>query len=88
MENSADSLRKQLVFLAERRSMAEVEQILSRFVAQRLAGLADDACRRVILLLQQTDLDLLEWLSGQREPPEGIDREVLDWIAPYRIVAV
>lgn len=83
MENSV-FLRKRLVFLADRRSMAEMERILLRFLADCLPDLADDACHRVMdLLQQQSDPDLLDWLGGLKEPPENVDREVLAWIAPY-----
>lgn len=83
MESDASLLKKQLLFLAERRSMAEMERILSRFMEARLAGLEEDGCRRVEALLQQADADLLDWLSGHKEPPHGVDREVLRWIVPY-----
>lgn len=80
---SSEHLRRQLLFLADRRSMAEMEQILARFLKERLSHLEEEACRRIMALLQQTDADLLDWLPGLKEPPEGVDREVLGWISPY-----
>ncbi len=80
---SSEFLHKRLAFLADRRSMAEMEQILARFLADRLHGLEGDACQRVIDLLQQSDADLLDWLSGLKEPPVAVDREVLGWISCY-----
>ena len=87
MASRDDIIRKRLVFIAERRSMSEMEQLLSRFLAGQLDQLTDEACERMILLLQQSDLDLLDWLSGFREPPVGVDREVLGWMAGYRTVS-
>ena len=72
-----------MIFLAERRSMAEMEQLLTRFLAERLHLLEDEECRRIIVLLQYADADLLDWLSGVKEPQEGVDREVLGWVSCY-----
>ncbi|MBF0460401.1 MAG: succinate dehydrogenase assembly factor 2 [Magnetococcales bacterium] len=80
MENR-ETIRKRLIFLAERRSIAEMERVLSRFLAERFAQLTDEECQRVIVLLQQPDWDLLDWLSDLQEPAEGVDREALEWIA-------
>ena len=79
MENS-EILRKQLILLAQRRSMAEMEHILDRVLADGLSHWGDETCQRMIALLQHSDLDLLDWLSGLREPEEGIDREALGWL--------
>ncbi|MBF0162223.1 MAG: succinate dehydrogenase assembly factor 2 [Magnetococcales bacterium] len=80
MENS-EILRKRLILLAERRSMAEMERILGRLLASRLSGWDDEVCQRVIALLHHSDLDLLDWLAGLKKPEEGVDREVLGWLA-------
>lgn len=82
---SDDPLRKQLIFQAEIRSIAEMERILSRFLAEQFSLLTDEACQRLLLLLQHSDLDLLEWLSGLQEPPVGVDREALSWIASTHV---
>lgn len=82
---SDDALRKQLIFQAEIRSMAEMERILSRFLREHLPLLSDEACQRLLRLLQCSDLDLLAWLSGLQEPPTEVDREALGWIASTHI---
>ena len=80
---SSDALRRRLAFLADHRSMAEMERILGRFLANSLSHMDDGACHRVIDLLQQSDADLLDWMSALKEPPEGVDREVLSWLSSY-----
>lgn len=62
-------LQKQLAFVASRRSMAEMEQILDRFLKAEWQHLDDDQCRRLLQLLACPDADLLEWLSGITPPP-------------------
>ncbi len=60
--------------------MAEMERILGRFLAEQRPHLTAEICQRLLLLLQHSDLDLLDWLSGLAEPPEGVDRALLSWI--------
>ncbi|MEO5353895.1 MAG: succinate dehydrogenase assembly factor 2 [Magnetococcus sp. XQGC-1] len=80
---SSESLRKRLIFLAQRRSTAEMEGILGDLLAKRLPQWSDEECQRLITLLQYPDLDLLDWLSGVQEPPLAVDREVLGWLAAF-----
>ena len=63
--------------------MAEMEQLLTRFLAERLDSLEGEECRRIIALLHYADADLLDWLSGIKEPQAGVDREALRWISRH-----
>jgi succinate dehydrogenase flavin-adding protein (antitoxin of CptAB toxin-antitoxin module) len=76
MGSEADELaaeRRRLTFLASRRSMREVEQLLCHFVEQHLP-IADRAtCCHFSRLLSCEDADLIDWLLGMRPPPEDID---------------
>ncbi|MBF0095999.1 MAG: succinate dehydrogenase assembly factor 2 [Magnetococcales bacterium] len=80
MANS-ELLHKQLRWVASRRATAEMEQMLSRFLEQNLAGLTDEQCQRMVSFLDHSDWDILDWLAG-KPSPEGVDREPLSWILP------
>ncbi|WP_420904429.1 succinate dehydrogenase assembly factor 2 [Candidatus Magnetaquiglobus chichijimensis] len=69
--------RRRLVFLAGRRSMAEMERILERFLERELAGLDDRACAGFLELLEESDADLLDWMGGIKPIPERIDRSLM-----------
>jgi succinate dehydrogenase flavin-adding protein (antitoxin of CptAB toxin-antitoxin module) len=77
-------LQKQLFFQASRRSMAEVERILARFLGAQLLTLDDESCRRVLNFLNQSDPDILDWITGVSEAGEDIDKEVIDWLIQFR----
>ncbi|MBF0446641.1 MAG: succinate dehydrogenase assembly factor 2 [Magnetococcales bacterium] len=81
---SISPLQKQLFFYASRRSMSEMERILERFIVSQLQKLDDDACTRLLALLQQPDPDLLDWITGVVPPPATLDREALGWITRFR----
>ncbi len=86
MANDFPALRK-LAFIASRRSMAEMEVILDRFLQARRAELDEAACERLLILLQRADADLYDWLSGISEPSPGVDREALSWLDDFRRAA-
>jgi succinate dehydrogenase flavin-adding protein (antitoxin of CptAB toxin-antitoxin module) len=82
--SSVTALQKQLFFQASRRSMAEVERILARFIDSELQTLDDEACQRVLAFLDQPDPDILDWITGLTIPPAVVDGEVLSWLIRFR----
>jgi len=76
--------QKVLLFRALRRSMAEVERIMQRFIAQELAQMEDDACDRFMELLNHSDADLLDWLTGVKPPPVFVNRTDLEHLARFK----
>jgi succinate dehydrogenase flavin-adding protein (antitoxin of CptAB toxin-antitoxin module) len=82
---SVTAMQKKLFFQASRRSMAEVERILSRFIESELQSLDDQTCHRVLDFLDQPDPDILDWITGVISPPESIDRDVLSRLTRFRI---
>lgn len=78
------AMQKQLFFQAARRSMAEMERILARFIESDLLTLDDRSCGRVLAFLNHSDPDLLDWITGVTSPPASIDRDVLSWLTRFR----
>ncbi|MBF0159388.1 MAG: succinate dehydrogenase assembly factor 2 [Magnetococcales bacterium] len=63
-------LWRQLLFLADRRSLREMEELLQRFLASQRPLLNIDHCRCLIRLLQYDDSDLLSWISASQPIPD------------------
>ncbi|MBF8272582.1 MAG: hypothetical protein HW380_1687 [Magnetococcales bacterium] len=76
--------QKVLLFRALRRSMAEVERIMERFVAQELVHLDDAECDRFLELLNQSDADLMDWFAGIKVPPEGVNLDDLERLSRFK----
>ncbi|MBF0141049.1 MAG: succinate dehydrogenase assembly factor 2 [Magnetococcales bacterium] len=76
--------QKAFMFRALRRSMAEVERIMQRFVSSELASLDDDTCDRLLVLLDHSDADLLDWLTGVKPPPASVNREDLERLRCFK----
>ncbi|MBF0308141.1 MAG: succinate dehydrogenase assembly factor 2 [Magnetococcales bacterium] len=83
-EVDGDGLRRRLAFQASRRSMAEMEQVLSRFMAVEREKLDAKQCSRLLRVLEHPDADLLDWLTGIRQVPGDLDVEALFWLEGYR----
>jgi antitoxin CptB len=63
--------RKRLSFRAWHRGMREVDLLLGRFADAHLADLGADELGAFEALLEVPDQDVLAWLTGIGEPPEG-----------------
>ncbi|MEO5331811.1 MAG: succinate dehydrogenase assembly factor 2 [Magnetococcus sp. YQC-5] len=75
--------QRRLSFLASRRSMAEMERLLHRFLVAELTRLDDAECQRMEGLLVHPDADLLDWLVGIKPCPSEVDAEALLMLARH-----
>lgn len=76
--------QKAVLFRAMRRTMSEVERIMQRFIAQELVHMDDVACDRFSELLNQSDADIWDWLTGIKTPPASVNLEDLHRLERYR----
>lgn len=63
-----------------RRGIKEMDIILTRFAAARLAELRPDQLDLYEALLNENDQDLYQWVSGQSAPP-ACHEPILDEVA-------
>lgn len=69
---------KRLHMRSMRRGIKEMDMILSRYAAARLAGMDDPALALYERLLDENDQDLYQWVSGQAVPPAEMAALVRD----------
>lgn len=60
---------KRLAMRSARRGIKEMDVILGRYAAARLAGMDDAALEGYDALLVENDQDLYQWVTGQVAPP-------------------
>ncbi|MBF0628226.1 MAG: succinate dehydrogenase assembly factor 2 [Magnetococcales bacterium] len=77
------ALQRRLVHLASRRSMAEMERILHRFLVNELTILDEVQCQVWIGLLDHADADLLDWMAGIKPLPDGVDPTILSQLSVH-----
>ena len=79
-----DARRKRLLYRSRRRGMQETDLLLGRFAEQHLADLDDRQLLTFDNLLDESDTDLFDWISGRVAPPEALDHDVMKMIQEFK----
>lgn len=80
-----DDRRKKLQFRAWRRGFREIDLILGGFADAKLAGLDDFGLDAFEALLEASDQDVYEWITGQANAPPEHDTPTLAQIRAFRL---
>ena len=67
-----DTRRRRLVFRANHRGTKEADLMIGGFVARHAAALTVAELDELEALLEHPDVDLADWLTGRRAPPEAV----------------
>ncbi len=78
-----DARRKRLLFRSRRRGMQETDLVLGRFAERYLTEFTDDQLDRFERLLENTDADLIEWITGRSPVPDEHDNDVMSLLRNY-----
>jgi antitoxin CptB len=76
MTLSPEIRRKRLSFRSWHRGTQESDLILGRFADAHLAGFDAAQLDRYEALLDCSDADIFDWVSGRAEPPPEYDHDV------------
>jgi antitoxin CptB len=74
---SSEIRRKRLLYRSWHRGTREGDLIMGRFAAAHLAGFDEDRLDRYEALLDCTDVDLFDWVTGRAAPPAIYDHDVM-----------
>ena len=86
MTDAADRLaidRKRLKFRSWHRGTREMDLLLGRFADSRLEALGRDELRIYAALLEQSDPDIYDWVSGQGQCPEADLRPIVQALTDF-----
>lgn len=75
--NDAEIRRKRLLFRCWHRGTQEIDLIFGRFAENSLAGFGTPQLDRFEALLDCTDADLFDWVTGRCTPPTAYDHDVM-----------
>ena len=64
-----DKRRRQLLYRSAHRGTREMDILLGGYVAARIASMSDVELAGLERLMDQPDNDMLDWFTGQVEPP-------------------
>ncbi len=76
--------RKRLIHQSRYRGRLESDLLLGRFAERHVARLDRDQLDRYEALLEESDHDLLAWISGQAAVPSQHDNDVFRLLRAFR----
>lgn len=83
MTEILDNRRKRLLFQSRHRGMQENDLMIGRFAERHIADLDDGQLDRFEALLDQSDNDLFNWISGKVPVPAAHDTDVMKLIIRF-----
>ncbi|MCZ6744053.1 MAG: succinate dehydrogenase assembly factor 2 [Alphaproteobacteria bacterium] len=84
MAGETDVRRKRLLYRSRRRGMREADHLLGGFAERTLDGFTDEQLDRYERLLENTDPDLLDWITGRAPVPDAFDNDVMDLLKSFK----
>ncbi|MEZ5934686.1 MAG: succinate dehydrogenase assembly factor 2 [Alphaproteobacteria bacterium] len=77
--------RKRLVHRSRYRGCREADLIFGRFADAHVNGLDREALDRYEALIEESDQDLLAWLTGREPVPERHDNDIFDLVKRFNV---
>lgn len=78
-----DARRKRLIYRATHCGMKENDVLLGRFALAKLADMTDDEADQFENLMNHSDNDLYNWITGREPTPDMVDSPVLRMIKEF-----
>ncbi|ABK44260.1 hypothetical protein Mmc1_1752 [Magnetococcus marinus MC-1] len=79
-QHTLEQLKRRVTYEVTRRSMFEAELLFQRFLDAEISKFDETLCEAFLNLLVYPDADLLDWMAGIKEPPVGVDLQLLQRI--------
>ncbi|WP_162937353.1 FAD assembly factor SdhE [Indioceanicola profundi] len=83
-ETVLDPRRKRLIFRSWHRGTKEMDLLMGSFADRHMAGFTDEQVARYESLLELSDPDLYNWITGAEQAPEDVRSDVFDLLAAHR----
>jgi antitoxin CptB len=78
-----NSRRKKLLFRCNHRGMKENDFLLGNFTAKHVNELTDLQMIYLEVLLDESDNDIYNWITGKERIPVRHDNELIKWLRKF-----
>jgi len=78
-----DSRRKKLLFRCNHRGMKENDFLLGNFTAKHVNELNDLQLFSLEALLDESDNDIYNWITGKEAVPDTHDHDLMVWLRRF-----
>jgi len=79
-----DERRKRILYRGNHRGMKEADVMLGGFVTAQVATLSDEQLDRLEALLDELDVDIMDWVIGKKPVPAAYDTDIFAMILAYK----
>ncbi len=79
-----DARRKRLIFRSDHRGTKEMDLLLGSFARRNIATLDDALVERFEVMLELSDPDLYNWITGQEPTPPEWEGPLMDMLRAHR----
>lgn len=79
-----DERRRKILYRASHRGMKEADLMIGGFVAARVADLNSAQLDRLEYLLDELDIDIMDWLIGRKPVPQKHDHDVFRMLMTFK----
>ncbi len=83
-EKTLDSRRKRLLFRSRHRGMQETDILLGGFARRHLSELTGEQLDQFETLLEESDNDLFDWITGRTAVPPALDNGVMKLLRNFK----
>ncbi len=77
MDDARDRRLRRLYYRSNYRGTHENDLLLGRFAERHLDGMTDAELDQYEALLEQSDTDLFNWITGREQVPDDCDSDVI-----------
>jgi antitoxin CptB len=84
MDEASDTQRKRLLYQSAHRGTKESDLLLGAFAHAHLASFGAAQLERYEALLDESDKDLFDWITGRAAPPPEKMTDVLRLLLSFR----
>jgi len=78
-----DTRRKRLLYRAKHRGTKEADLVVGGFVQSHITALVEVELEDLELLLEISDADLMDWVTGRKEVPDSIENPFIVLLLDY-----
>jgi antitoxin CptB len=82
-----ETTRKRLLFRSWHRGTREMDMLLGRFAECNLPTFSRRQVELYEAMLEYSDNDLYDWMSGREEPPTTLDHDVMKLLLNFKFIA-
>jgi antitoxin CptB len=80
-----DIFLKQLLYRSNNRGCKETDILLGNFAKKHLNNMSDQELEDYAITLEQDDVEILDWITGKKSPPEKLNNSVMHKLLSFKL---